>query len=176
VTCPSETASLQERKSRSAERQDCRGGGQRWLWWALTVGPVKTELRSWRHSWGQVSLRRREKNATEAGAGRFEKPAPDARAAPPEAHESLISRKTGAEVPLTGLSIGNRAEWAGVARAISLDVHSGLPGLRSLRVRCASTARSRGGSSSAAERACRSSSRSIVAATRLRRRPGLIAH
>ena len=33
-----------------------------------------------------------------------EKPAPDARAAPPEAHESLISRKTGAEVPLTGLS------------------------------------------------------------------------
>ena len=32
-------------------------------------------------------------------------PAPDARAAPPEAHESLISRKTGAEVPLTGLSV-----------------------------------------------------------------------
>ena len=32
-------------------------------------------------------------------------PAPDARAAPPEAHESLISRKTGAEVPLTGLSL-----------------------------------------------------------------------
>jgi|GEM_PF-4756069 len=28
---------------------------------------------------------------------------PDARAAPPEAHESLISPKTGAEVPLTGL-------------------------------------------------------------------------
>jgi hypothetical protein len=54
-------------------------------------------------------LRRRQKNATEAGAGRFEKPAPDARTAPPEAHESLISRKTGAEVPLTGLSfLGNR--------------------------------------------------------------------
>ena len=50
-------------------------------------------------------LRRRQKNATEAGAGRFEKPAPDARAAPPEDHESLISRKTGAEVPLTGLSL-----------------------------------------------------------------------
>ena len=50
-------------------------------------------------------------------------------------------------MPLTGLSLGNRAEWAGVARAISLDVHSGLPGLRSLRVRCASTARSRGGGS-----------------------------
>jgi len=49
-------------------------------------------------------LRRCEKNATAAGAGRFEKPAPDARAAPPEAHESLISRKTVAEVPLTGLS------------------------------------------------------------------------
>ena len=33
-------------------------------------------------------LCRREKNAAEAGAGRFEKPTPDARAAPPEAHES----------------------------------------------------------------------------------------
>ena len=51
-------------------------------------------------------LRSREKNATEAGAGRFEKPAPDAKAAPPEAHESLISRKTVEEVPLTGLSFG----------------------------------------------------------------------
>jgi len=49
-------------------------------------------------------LLRREKNATEGGAGRFEKPAPDARAAPPEAHESLIGRKTAPEVPLTGLS------------------------------------------------------------------------
>jgi hypothetical protein len=49
-------------------------------------------------------LRRREKNATEGGAGRFEKTAPDARAAPPEAHESLIGRKTVEEVPLTGLS------------------------------------------------------------------------
>jgi hypothetical protein len=50
----------------------------------------------------------------EAGAGRFEKPAPDARAAPPEAHESLISRKTGAEVPLTRLSVGR-------LRALSQD-------------------------------------------------------
>ena len=50
-------------------------------------------------------LRRREKNANKAGAGRFEKPAPDARAAPPEAHKSLISRKTVEEVPLTGLSL-----------------------------------------------------------------------
>ena len=33
------------------------------------------------------------------------KPAPDARAAPPEAHESLIGRKTVEEVPLTGLSL-----------------------------------------------------------------------
>ena len=49
-------------------------------------------------------LRTREYNATEAGAGRCEKPAPDARAAPPEAHESPISRKTVEEVPLTGLS------------------------------------------------------------------------
>jgi hypothetical protein len=49
-------------------------------------------------------LRRREKNATERGAGRFQKPAPDARAAPPEAPESLIGRKTVEEVPLTGLS------------------------------------------------------------------------
>ena len=38
--------------------------------------------------------RSREKNAADAGVGRFEKPAPDARAAPPVAHESLISRKT----------------------------------------------------------------------------------
>jgi hypothetical protein len=50
-------------------------------------------------------LLRREKNATEGGAGRFEKTAPDARAAPPEAHESLIGRKTVEEVPLTGLSL-----------------------------------------------------------------------
>ena len=56
-------------------------------------------------SGARSSLRRREKNATAGGAGRFEKPAPDARAAPPEAYESLISRKTGAEVPLTGLSL-----------------------------------------------------------------------
>jgi hypothetical protein len=54
-------------------------------------------------------LLRREKNATEGGAGRFEKPAPDARAAPPEAHESLIGRKTVEEVPLTGLSLKNAA-------------------------------------------------------------------
>jgi len=31
-------------------------------------------------------------------------PPPDAQAAPPEAHESLVSRATVAEVPLTGLS------------------------------------------------------------------------
>ena len=63
------------------------------------------------------------KNATEAGAGRFEKPAPDARAAPPEAHESLISRKTGAEVPLTGLSLsffGSRRAPGGVTAAFSI--------------------------------------------------------
>ena len=53
-------------------------------------------------------LRRREKNATEGGAGRFEKPAPDAPAAPLEAHESLIGRKTVEEVPLAGLSLGVR--------------------------------------------------------------------
>jgi hypothetical protein len=53
-------------------------------------------------------LRRREKNANKAGAGRFEKPAPDARAAPPEAQQSFISRKTVAVVPLTGLSFGRR--------------------------------------------------------------------
>jgi hypothetical protein len=63
-------------------------------------------------------LRRREKNATEAGAGRFEKPAPDARAAPPEAHESLIGRKTAEEVPLTGLSFLQRShDVAAGARA-----------------------------------------------------------
>ena len=57
-------------------------------------------------------LLRREKNATEGGAGRFEKPAPDARAAPPEAHESLIGRKTVEEVPLTGLSFGSTSKTA----------------------------------------------------------------
>jgi len=55
-------------------------------------------------------LRRREKKATEAGAGRFEKPAPAARAAPHEAHEAFISRKIVAEVPLTGLSVTARAD------------------------------------------------------------------
>ena len=58
-------------------------------------------------------LRRREKNANEAGAGRFEKPAPDARAAPPEAHESLFSRKTAAEVPLTALSFRHESSRVG---------------------------------------------------------------
>ena len=53
-------------------------------------------------------LRRREKNANDEGAGHFEKPAPDARAAPPEAHESLISRDTVAEVLLTGLFFGGQ--------------------------------------------------------------------
>jgi len=48
-------------------------------------------------------LRRREKNVNKAGAGRFEKPAPYARAAPPEAQQSFISRKTVAVVPLAGL-------------------------------------------------------------------------
>ena len=52
-------------------------------------------------------LRTREKNATEGGAGRFEKTTPDARAAPPEAHESLIGRKTVEEVSLTGLSFSD---------------------------------------------------------------------
>ena len=55
-----------------------------------------------------VGLRRGEKNAKKAGAWRFEKPAPHARNAPPEAPESLISRKTVAEVPLTGLSSTGR--------------------------------------------------------------------
>ena len=50
-------------------------------------------------------LRRREKNATEGAAVRFKKPAPAAQAALPEAHESLIGRKTVEEVPLTGLSL-----------------------------------------------------------------------
>jgi hypothetical protein len=49
-------------------------------------------------------LRRREKNANKAGAGRFEKPSPYAWAAPPEAQQSFISRKTVVVVPLTGLS------------------------------------------------------------------------
>lgn len=50
-------------------------------------------------------LCRCEKNATDEGARNFEKPVPYARAAPPEAHESFISRKTVAAVPLTGRSV-----------------------------------------------------------------------
>jgi hypothetical protein len=50
-----------------------------------------------------AGLRRGEKIAIAGGTGRSEKPAPDARAAPPEAHESLIGRKTVEEVPLAGL-------------------------------------------------------------------------
>ena len=55
------------------------------------------------------------KNADEAGAGRFKKTAPDARAAPPEAHESLIGRKTVEEVPLTGLSFRHSHDGMGWA-------------------------------------------------------------
>ena len=65
-------------------------------------------------------LRRRQKNATEAGAGRFEKPAPDARAAPPKAHELLIGRKTVAVVSLTGLSLG---EWVGVEGVMGVNLN-----------------------------------------------------
>ena len=49
-------------------------------------------------------LRRGEKIAIAGGGWRFGEPPPDAQAVPPEAHESLGSRKTVAEVPLTGLS------------------------------------------------------------------------
>jgi hypothetical protein len=49
-------------------------------------------------------LRRPEKHAIEEVTGHFEKPALDARAAPPKAPESIIGRETVAEVPLTGLS------------------------------------------------------------------------
>ena len=75
-------------------------------------------------------LRTREKNATERGAGRFEKTAPDARDAPHEAHESLISRKTVEEGPLTGLSFlstfvgqttGDHKHFTGYFLATRLD-------------------------------------------------------
>jgi hypothetical protein len=70
-------------------------------------------------------LLRREKNATEGGAGRFEKPAPDARAAPPEAHESLIGRKTVEEVPLTGLSFYNaESELVATVRSSGKNVYT----------------------------------------------------
>jgi len=55
---------------------------------------------------GVSAPHRRQKNATQGGAQRFEKPTPDARAAP---HEALISRKIVAEVPLTGLSFADAA-------------------------------------------------------------------
>ncbi len=47
---------------------------------------------------------RREKNATEAGAGRFEKPAPDRREARSRGSRGTRQPKTVVEVPLTGLS------------------------------------------------------------------------
>jgi hypothetical protein len=68
-------------------------------------------------------LRRREKNATEAGEGRYEKPAPDTRAAPPEAHESLIGLKTVEEVPLTGLSFFSSTFSSG---PLDADTASGM--------------------------------------------------
>ena len=71
-------------------------------------------------------LRRREKNATEAGAGRNEKPTPDTRAAPPEDHESLIGRKTVEEVPLTGLfflPVGEGARIAGNSARLGRPYH-----------------------------------------------------
>ena len=54
-------------------------------------------------------LRRGEKIAIARGEWRFGEPSPDAPTAPPEAHESLVSRETVAEVPLTGLSFAGRA-------------------------------------------------------------------
>ena len=75
-------------------------------------------------------LRRRQKHATKAGAGRFEKPAPDARAAPPEAHESLISPKTVAEVPLTGLSFLLSRALHACAAGMAVTLRAvGMPGL-----------------------------------------------
>jgi len=76
-------------------------------------------------------LLRREKNATEGGAGRFEKTAPDARAAPPEAHESLIGRKTVEEVPLTGLYLG----FVLAPPTIRRVQPSGIAGMRESRTR-----------------------------------------
>jgi hypothetical protein len=55
--------------------------------------------------WPRGPLLRRE-NRHRWGEWRFGKPSLDAQAAPPCAHESLVSRETGAEVPLTGLSFG----------------------------------------------------------------------
>ena len=52
-----------------------------------------------------AGLPRDEKIALPGGERRFGEPPPDAQAVPPEAHESLGSRKTVAEVPLTGLSL-----------------------------------------------------------------------
>ena len=81
----------------------------------MTAEEIEAEIQAYRVAFGRQvgneavrGLRGRQNNATEAGAGRFEKPAPDARAFPPKPHESLISRKTGADVPLTGLAFGAR--------------------------------------------------------------------
>jgi hypothetical protein len=53
---------------------------------------------------GPRSARDARKTPPQVDARRFGEPLPAARAAPPEAHESLIGRKTAAEAPLTGLS------------------------------------------------------------------------
>ncbi len=58
----------------------------------------------------------------------FGKPPPDAQAVLPEAHESLISPETVAEVPLTGLSVGRgRLSIAGEEAAIEPHDHFGIP-------------------------------------------------
>ena len=60
-------------------------------------------------------LRRREKNATEAGAGRYEKPAPDTRAAPPEAPESPVLQPGQPKVEILSGGAGAEREGAGAA-------------------------------------------------------------
>ena len=84
---------------------------------------------------GSQSAPRRE-NRHRRGEQRFREPRPDAQAVPPEAHESLGSRKTVAEVPLTGLSfravtalaignIGMRGEDATGGHSVSEPAGSG---------------------------------------------------
>ena len=69
-------------------------------------------------------LRRREKKRHRSGCGAFRETRSGRSDAPSEAHESLISRKTVAEVPLTGLSF-DRAFLQGRDYRLT-DVHENL--------------------------------------------------
>ena len=87
----------------ASHEEALRRAGFRDIRWHPAAGGMRADPRASRAPFCELGrgLRRREKNATEAGAGRLEKPAPDARAAP--------MAKIAEDFPLTGQpSPGNR--------------------------------------------------------------------